>query len=155
MICIISPHSASHNFWPNLFLPCFELNVSRNDNIFTVSWLLITFINFSIIAASAEVYYFFSDVCETMLWMSYFCIIPRFDCWLLLLYLSIFLTLEACMYVCPFILGSNIYTRCLSISVLLTLEDFESASLISFTLDIYNSSWSCLIGASCSSLTRF
>ena len=54
-----------------------------------------------------------------------------------LLCLSIFFTLEACIYVCPFILGSNISTLCLSISVLLTLEEFDSASLISFTLDIF------------------
>ena len=69
--------------------------------------------------------------------------------------LFIFFTLEACMYTCDFIVGSNIYTGRLSISDIFELESVDSMSLISLTPGILISSCSSLVGASYSSLTGF
>ena len=93
------------------FIPCYKLNVSINDELVTVSWLLILFFIIAIVIASVQVYYIFPDVCETMLWMYYSCVLFFFvssqDLIVgsFLVYLSIFFTLEACIYTCRFIVG--------------------------------------------------
>ena len=93
-----------------------------------------------------EVHSIFSDVCETMLWMHYFCVMFLFVSYKILIVgyflvcLSIFLTLEACMHVCPLIVGPNISTRRLYIYDLLTMEAVDYILLISFTPGISISS---------------
>ena len=132
-------------FWPNFFIPCFKLNVVINDDLFTVSWLFISFI---IIA------FVFSDFCETTLRVYYFCALLWFVSYKnlivgsFLVHFSIFFTLEASMYTCPFIVISNISTGEIYIYDILTFEYVDSLSLISFTTEISISSWSYLIGAS-------
>ena len=98
-----------------------------------MSWLLITFIIISIIVAYMELYSIFSSVCETMLWMYSFCVLFLSQILIVssfLEYLSIFFTLEDFMYMCPFIVGSNIYNELLSVYDLLTLETVDSLSVI-------------------------
>ena len=118
-----------------------------NDDLLTVSWLLISFIINSIIVVSMEVYYILLAICETMLWMYNFFVQFLFvssqniisGSFLVCFY--IFFKLEACMYTFPFIVGSNISTVCISISDFITLELVDSVSLISFTPGISMSSW--------------
>ena len=73
-----------------------------------------------------------------MLWMYSFCVLPfsissqnLIDGYFLV-YLSIFFTLEACMYTYPLVLGSNLSNVFLSLSDLLTLEAVDYVSRISF-----------------------
>ena len=78
-----------------------------NDDLFTVSWLLVQFIIIAIFVSSMEGYSFLSALCETMLCMYYFCVLFLFvssknmtvGSFLVCLY--IFFTLKAFMYTCP------------------------------------------------------
>ena len=59
-----------------------------NYDLFTVSWLLVSFIIIYITVADTEVYSIFSSVCETMVWMYSLCLllfffIPDSCCWLI------------------------------------------------------------------------
>ena len=49
-----------------------------NEDLFTVSCLLISFIIIVRIVAFMKVYYILSAVCKTMLWMYSFCLLPLF-----------------------------------------------------------------------------
>ena len=59
------------------------------------------------------------------------------------------------MYIFPLVVGSNSSTGWLSLSGLLTLEYFDSVSLISFAPGISISSWYYWIFSSCSLFTGF
>ena len=98
----------------SLFLTeCFHV-----DDLFTVSWLLVTFVIISIISAFMEVYSILSDVCDTMLCIYYFCVLllivssQNMIVGYLLVCLFIFFTSEACIYAFPCIVGFNI-SKCI------------------------------------------
>ena len=67
-----------YSFWRNLSIPCFKLNISMNDDLFTMSWLLIiSFIIIFMIVSFVEVYYIFLSIYDTILWNS-FCVMLLF-----------------------------------------------------------------------------
>ena len=119
-----------------------------NYDLFTVYWLLISFIIIAIIVAPMELYYIFSAVCDTIFWMHYFCVICFFvsskniivDYFLVCL--SIYFTLQVCMYNCHFTVGSNIFNGFYSLSYIIILEYVDAVSLILFSPGISISSWS-------------
>ena len=80
-----------------------------NFDLFTVPLLLMSFINIPVTVASIELNSTFSDFCETMFWMYYFYVLllivlsKNLIVGSFLVCLSIFSTLEAFMYNCPFI----------------------------------------------------